>query len=165
MPVLAAVGATLGPVGAIIGIAATLLPFFKNKNPQREHDTNLTNQAQEAAFQIWEAVSGENIRVTRVTAYPNVPKGAAGDLNIDIDGAIAQLNTTLTSAASQLVLGESRANPTYSNGGGGILADLQKVKEYRAAHPVATLASPGNLKIAGGLGLGLAGLLLVKRFI
>jgi len=175
MAVLVAVGATLGRIGMIVGIGATIASFFKNKNPQRDHDSNLANQVTELGFQIWQAVSGEDRRsITAGTSslvgpdrgsnYPNVPKGPGGDLNIDIEAAMAQLNTTLTSAAAQLVLAESRSNPAFSNGAGGAMALLQAVKAYRAAHPVATLASTGNLKVAGGLGLGVAGLYLLKGF-
>lgn len=172
--ILTKVGAVLGPIGAIVGIAAAFLPFLKkNLNPQRDHDRNLADQVTEVGFAVWQAVSGEDRRSIKAgtstlvgpdrgSNYPNVPKGPGGNLNVNIDDALAQVNSSINTAVSQLALETSKSNPAFANGAGGALALLNAVKQYRAAHPVEALVSSSNVKAGGGLLLGAVALGLLK---
>ena len=154
-PIIAAAPAA-GPLAPLV-IAASLLPavlpsiskLFKfGYDPQKLEDTAITEGAQVAMNRAWHALTGEaldgvnrtaqpgqygdaGIAIFSPSAYPNVPKGPAGDPSVDVTGLIATVQQGLAQARSRLARPESSAG--FDANAKRMLGLMQRVKEARAA--------------------------------
>ena len=153
----------VGAIAAgVLGIVTLFKSLFKGPSPYDAIDSGNVESGVAAAYDIWLVVSGEALagagdpkswKTTgtsksyvntatfskRTSAYPDVPNGPLGDQSVDIDQAIAGVQAIVAQVQGQL--GEpgsahykqSLSNPFFTNGGGGVIPLLQKVKAARAA--------------------------------
>lgn len=132
--------------GAIVGFLSNMFKF--GYDPQKLGDTALTEDAQAKMNQAWHALTGEALNgVTRTaepgkygdagiaifspSAYPNVPKGPAGDPAIPVDLLVTNMRAYLDKARSGLQRPESAAG--FDANAKRMLGLMQRVKEARAA--------------------------------
>lgn len=168
--------AVAGPAAPFLLAGGALIDVFSSiigPDPRNVPDTQVIEAAQISLNQLWLAISGEQLPINCVpgrcgaqrvnifqsSAYPNVPKGAAGDLAIDINQAIAQANQVITQARSMLLKPASAQNPFFAPGGGNnIVGLLQRMAAARAAQAGTTAG------VSGARGLSLPGLLTGGAF-
>jgi hypothetical protein len=165
-------------VGAIAGILALFSKLLSwHGDPRDPVDASLVESGLASCYDIWLAVSGEAMAGAgepksykqtgsqqsyvnlstwniRTSAYPNVPNGPLGDPTIDIDMAIAGVQEIMGQIQNQLAdpgsthYTTSMQNPFFTNGGGGVIPLLQKVKAAREAAAVAQASSPTSSLIS-----------------
>lgn len=156
-PFVAAAGLALEVVGAFFGGGC---------GNKCKVDTANTEAAQIGFNSVWYIVSGEDlggvtgaqgcvctpgqcgkqhcaIFAPQGSAYPNVPGGALGDPNVDIDAAIAQTTQIYQAGRAKLVRSESFAD--YDNNYQAALGRLNAVKAARVADAAANPLSAQNL--------------------
>lgn len=132
--------------GAIVGFLSNMFKF--GYDPQKLGDTALTEDAQAKMNQAWHALTGEalngvnrsaeagkygdaGIAIFSPSAYPNVPKGPAGDPAIDVDLLVTNMRAYLAKVRAGLKRPESAAG--FDANAKRMLGLMQRVKEARAA--------------------------------
>lgn len=127
-------------------------------DPRKVPDTQMVEKGQRVLNDLWYKVSGEQLPLFGITAYPNVPYGAAGNPNVNIDEIIMQGNAIIQEVYNAMQRPESRQNTFFTNPGSGVMMLFQKVKNARAQAPVGITAGLLTEPIIGaGAGLAVAG--------
>lgn len=110
--------------GALVGLISNIFKF--GYDPQKLGDTALTEDVQAKMNQAWHVLTGEalngvnrtaeagkygdaGIAIFSPSAYPDVPKGPAGDRSIDVDLVMTNMRAYANKARSGLQRSESIA--------------------------------------------------------
>ena len=141
-------------VAAGAGLAALASAIFKGANPQEGVDSSKIEAGGIAINKLINEITGENlptnctpgqcgkqgVAIWSNSKWPDVPYGATGNPNINIDDAISQVQNLVAQIRSQMTLQQSLSNPFFS--GPYMIGLLNKIKAARAAaNPVSSAVS------------------------
>lgn len=140
-----------GPAAPFVAAAGALVSLFGKLfsfgyNPRKLNDTQITEAVQLSLHNLWYPLTGEDLggvqnpcepgkcgghtAIFTTSAYPNIPKGAAGDPNVDVNQLLQGAQSVIAQGRNALIRKESFAD--YDANTGYLMGLFQQVAQARA---------------------------------